>query len=649
MIDWLACGIVKSLGWLCCRLPPALCVRLGMALGWLASWLQPKRRWVGEQNLKAAFGERLSPAQRRRVVRGVFQHMVASVIEMLRLPVIDLVYVKRYVDRQRFDLIDRARQTGRPVVFLTAHVGNWELSSITGALSGIPMTVLARAQEKLPKLYRLLVSYRESKGCRVVHKGLAMKALFRALERKETVGIVGDQASRRGIFVELFGRPALFATGPFELARKTGAVMLPAFMQRVRGPYHRLTIEPPIDLAQWQGTEEEVVRYGVERFANTLARRIEADPAQWLWLHKRWKHTPARQVVVLSDGKRGHRNQSLTVSQALREEDHDVRERVVEVRYRNRLARGLAMVWTWLWPGGFGRRWWLRRVLTSESANTLLSTYADIVISCGSSMAPINVWLARENRAKSVVIMNPAPLSLGAFDLAFVPVHDGVPPRPNVVQTYGALNRPVPLDAPALRERLRAHPKFLPHAPLDGRAVIAVFLGGDTPEYRLTAAFVETLMQQVLSECEALNGACVVTSSRRTPPGVEQWLASHVAHHPRCWLLLLASRDPLDGTVDGMLSWAEVAVVTAESVSMVSEACASGRYVVTVEPPLRQAGCREPTKAARFIHALAERGYVRAHPLPELGHAIRRCVSTRPPVRRLDVYHDVQEAVKRLL
>lgn len=649
MLDWLLCGLVSVVGWVLCRLPVGLCVRLGEALGQLGFWLQPKRARVGSLNVKAAYGERISPRQARRIVRQVFRNMGAGLIEMLRLPVIDAAYMERYIKVAGLEHLDRAVASGRPIVVLTGHFGNWELCSIAAALRGHSVVALARAQNTFPKLYRLLVSYRESKGCRIVHKGGAMRQLLKALDRRELVGIVGDQATRQGVFIEFLGRPALFATGPFKLARARQALILPVFIHRVKGPHHRLVVEPPIDLPR-NGKPEAIVRTGIEQFANMLAEHIESDPAQWLWLHKRWKHTPVRRVLVLSDGKLGHLKQSLTVLQAFNEHAAVVHEQVVEVRYRHRAGRWLATLWAWLMPRGWGGLTVLRWALEPSCAETLTRTFADVVISCGASTAPVNVLLSAENRARSIVVMNPTPIPLRRFSLAFVPVHDRLPPRANVVPTLGALTGVKNGHLLEARERLRAHPRFRsdePHTP--ARAVLAVLFGGETSEYRVTEEFAASVMQDVLAACEDTDSACVVTTSRRTTPAVERWLTDHVAAHPRCRLLLLASRDQLDGTLEGMLGWAGAVVVTGESISMVSEACASGRPVVVVEPPLRHPRSARPTKAQHHLSSLAREGYLHRAALPGLGQAIRLALTEGRPLQRLDTYATVQDAVKRLL
>jgi KDO2-lipid IV(A) lauroyltransferase len=649
MLDWLACAFVKAASGLLCRLPPSVAVWLGERLGLLACRLQPKRTGIGLANLRAAFDGQLTPRQARRLIRACYAQLGAGIVEMLRLPAIDRAYLDRHLTIEGSRHLDEAVASGRPVIFLTGHYGNWELCSITAALHGYPIVALARAQQRLPRLYRLLVSYRESKGCRIVHKGGAMKRLIAALGQGQFIGIVGDQASRQGIFVEFFGRPALFARGPFELAYGNEAVILPAFMHRLRGPFHRLVIEPPIRLSR--GTPRDAaVRQGIERFAAALARHIREDPGQWLWMHKRWKHTPARRILVLSDGKLGHLKQSLAVVDVLRDRHPDLRAEVLEVRYRHPLARVLTLLRAWWLPRGLGAARWLEWALHPDTAAAVLTRYADLIVSCGASAAPVNLLWSAENRAHAVAVMNPAPLPLGRFSLVIAPRHDRLPRRPNVVETAGALAARLPEDTlRAARDRLLAHPRFRGAHAGPGHPMIAVFIGGDSARYEVSAAFADSLIQQVLAACDGVGGSCLVTTSRRTSPSVERVLAERLGRSPRCQLLLLASRDQLDGTMEGLMGAADVAVVTGESISMVSEVCASGRRVVVVEPAPRGRAAATLTKHQRFLQLLAQGGYARMVPLPELGLAIPRALREPPSGKRLEHFERIREAVGKLL
>lgn len=649
MLDWLACSLVQATGAVLCRLPVSVAVWIGERFGLLAYRLQPRRARIGLANLRAAFDGRLMPRELQRILRASYRQLGAGVVELLCLPRIDRAYIDRYLEIEGRGHFESAAASGKPVILLTGHFGNWELSSIAAALQGYPIVALARAQNKLPRLYRLLVSYRESKGCTIVHKGGAMKRLIEAIDQGRLIGIVADQASRQGIFVEFFGRPALFATGPFELALKRDALILPAFMHRRHGPFHRLVVEPPISLSASGGCER-AVRQGIEAFAAALTRHIQEEPWQWLWMHKRWKFTTARRVLVLSDGKLGHLKQSLAIAGLLREQHPTLTHQVVEVRYRCAWRRLITLVWARLLPGLGGARC-LRWALSRESARALLTRYADLIISCGSSLAPVTLLWAREQRAKSVVIMNPAPLPVKRFSLVIAPRHDRLPGRANVVPTAGAIvTRMREDDLRLAQERLHGHPRF--RGPGSGgwrHPVIAVFVGGDTADYALTPGFADSLAAQVKALCDATDGWCLVTTSRRTPPGVERLLAERLSAYPRCALLLIANRDPLDGTMEGMLGCADVAVVTGESISMVCEACASGRPVVVIEPPLRASRPAVLTKHGRFLRDLVAQDYIRLVRLPELGLTIRRALQAREPAKRLDNLDAIRAAASRLL
>ncbi|MBI4342080.1 MAG: mitochondrial fission ELM1 family protein [Candidatus Omnitrophica bacterium] len=649
MLDSLACALVKLVSGFLCRMPPGVAIRVGQGLGLLAYWVSGQRAQLGVRNLRAAFDGQLMPAQARRIIRDSYQELGAGFMELLRLPAMDLAYIERHITVEGREHFNHALSSGKAIIFLTGHYGNWEISPIAAALEGHPVVALARAQKKLPKLYQLLVSYRERTGCTVVHKGGGMKQLIAALQQRKIVGIVGDQASRQGLFIEFLGRPALFAAGPLELAYRRDALVLLVFIRRLHGPFHQVMLEPPIVLSR-ERSKEDAIRDGLEQFAGALARHILDDPSQWLWMHKRWKYTPARRALVLSDGKLGHLKQSLTVVEALRRQHPTLTHHVVEIRYRGRLGRALALAWSWLMPSGFGAVSCLRAALSPDSAEALLSRYADVIVSCGAATMPANVLWSAEQEAKSIALMNPAPLPLSRFHLVIAPQHDGLPKRSNVVETVGAITGPLSDDALIqARCRLQAHPLFRAEPGAGHRhPVVALFLGGETAHYAINPAFAETLLSQVWETCAALDGRYLVTTSRRTSPAVEQLLSHRVERDPRCRLLLVASRDLLDGTMEGMLGFADVAVVTGESISMVSEACASGRPVVVVEPPQRHPSHRA-TKHQRFLRALAAEGCVQLVPVSEAHTAIHRALTAPSQTNRLDTFAVISEAVKPLI
>ena len=269
---------------------------MGRRAGDVAFLVARKRARIGYANLTAALGSRYTPAERRRIIRRAFHQLAQGAVELLRLPLMDRDYVKRYITLNHFDRIASALQQGHGLIFLTSHFGNWELSSIVGGLVGYPVTALARIQQ-FPRLYRLLNRMREAKGCRVIAKGMAMRDLIKTLREGQIVGILSDQdAKEHGEYLPLFGRPASVAKGAVQLALETGAVILPTFIHRTRGAHHVIDLEPPLELPEG-GDEAARIRAGLAQFVAHLERHVTEHPEQWLWMHKRWEARPEHHLA----------------------------------------------------------------------------------------------------------------------------------------------------------------------------------------------------------------------------------------------------------------------------------------------------------------------------------------------------------------
>jgi KDO2-lipid IV(A) lauroyltransferase len=114
-----------------------------------------------------------------------------------------------------------------------------------------------------------------------------------ALARGGCVGILLDQdAGRDGVFVPYFGHPASTSRSLAVLALKTGAPVVPAFIQRLADGGHRVTLEAMVPLAR-TGDRSHDVAAATAAFTAVIERHVRARPEQWFWVHRRWKTRPA--------------------------------------------------------------------------------------------------------------------------------------------------------------------------------------------------------------------------------------------------------------------------------------------------------------------------------------------------------------------
>jgi len=602
LLDLIAYITVRLLNKIFGFIPISISLWAGRRLGTLSFFFNRRRRLVAYANLKAAFAKEKTPQELKGITKRVYQNMVQTFIEVLNLTKINKGYVARYVEVVNYQRLQNAAKSGRGTILLTAHFGDWEMSCLVSPLIGFPIMVLVREQ-KMKRLNELLNTLRESNGCKVIRKGMSIKNILKALYGKNMVGILSDQdAGRNGMFVDFFGRPASCHTGPFEMAKHTGSLILPNFNVRIGGPYHKLCIEEYIDFKETDSADD--IRQNLQKFTGLLESYIRKYPDQWLWLHKRWKSTPVRTVLVLSDGKAGHLNQSLAVAREIQRarttqgyKFEDTKVEIIDVKYKNRFSRTILSACssfaTWRCHGCMRC---MKACLEKECYDKLEKTYCDFVVSCGSGPAPVNIFMSKENNARNVVVMKPGVfMGLGKFDLAVIPQHDEPAKRKNVVTTRLAPNL---VDAESLKsdgEKLRNI------AGIGKETVVGLLVGGDNPEFSLTKENIDDAIDNILRFSGRVDADILATTSRRTPPGVEKILKEKLGKHPRCKLLVIANDKNYDFAVGGMLSLASIVAVSGESVSMVSEAITSGRRVAVFKPDKKMKAVSKHEKALDFL------------------------------------------------
>jgi KDO2-lipid IV(A) lauroyltransferase len=269
-------------------LPLSWAVALGAALGWLWHTLVPIRRSVARSNLRLAFPER-SEAERRRIARDSYVQLGRSAAEFLRLPGLNPERAAALVSREGIQHLQKALAQGRGAIVATAHFGSFDLLACSEALRGLPLNVVTRRQHS-PGVDRFWMAVRSRCGVRLLpERGSALR-LHRLLGQNQVVALLIDQhmPAGRGIPIPFFGKPAATTPAPAVLALHSGAPILPASIERIGGGFHRLVIEPPVEVVRSQNRAEDVRRI-CQALNSWLERRIRERPDHWLWLHRRWK------------------------------------------------------------------------------------------------------------------------------------------------------------------------------------------------------------------------------------------------------------------------------------------------------------------------------------------------------------------------
>jgi KDO2-lipid IV(A) lauroyltransferase len=281
-------GAVSAVG----TLPLGLASRMGRAFGSLAFLLAPGERRKALASLQTAFPEK-SDAERLALARASFRHLGQCAFELACIAQIDR-RMDRLVEWPAQDrlALENALGRGRGVVFVSGHVGSWELAARRVALAGFPTQTIAREASDAGTT-SLVARFRQSGGVRTIWRGQegAARQMLRTLKAGEILGLVIDQDTAvQSVFVPFFGALAATPRAPADLVLRTGAALMVAFCQRkVDGTYLLTMREVPVEPS---GDREQ----DVLRLTDVLSREIEGAirraPEQWVWMHQRWRTRP---------------------------------------------------------------------------------------------------------------------------------------------------------------------------------------------------------------------------------------------------------------------------------------------------------------------------------------------------------------------
>lgn len=572
--------------------------------------LSGKRKMVTYANLKSAFCGRKTPRELRKLTKRVYVNMVQSFAEIVSMTKFDDRYIEKNIKVRDIERIEKLSKTGKGVIFITGHFGNWELNSVVSAAHGYPLYFLGREQ-KMKRLYALMNRLRETRGNIVIRKGTDIKRIIRVLHDGKIVGMAADQnAGASGELLYIFGRLASTAVGPFRIAERTGAHILPVFIHRVKGPRHELVLEEHMDIKKG----DDIIPF-MKRYNALLEKHVSAHPDQWLWMHKRWKMNPERKVMVLDDGKKGHLKQSLAVvkeMQRYRESEghppEHIKCEVIKIGFRSGIRKFIFNLLTPFFTSAFqGRPGFLKWALYEKSYEEAIGRYADIIVSCSSSLLGVNRMLKIENFARSIVVLDPGPMMRGRFDLVVVPEHDAVgkkkedPGRNNLIITELAPNLICPQELLSFKKEARLK------SPTRGKINIGLLIGGDNSSYVFTEVLSRKLVAAVIDTCEKEDGYLYATTSRRTDHSSRAVIEGTLSRYERCNLMVSGSDDEDPHTVEKIMAISDVLIVSGESISMVSEAVSSARPVMVFMPEKLKKG---RTKYEKFTERLENKGYI---------------------------------------
>lgn len=259
-------------------------------LAWIAYTFSRKHRRIIQKNLDLAFDNSLTKKEKKEIGIKAFINLIDTLFGIIQRDGMVKEEVIKNITFEGEEIVKSYQESGKKIVFITGHQGNWELLSQSIAIKfNLTLVGIGRKIDS-DVMDKVLKKNRERFNVEMIYKQGAMKGSIKALSQNKAVGILVDQALGRtqSIDVKLFGHLATHTPIASILSRKFGIDLIPAFISTKDYQHYHVKIYPPILTIKTDNQEDDLAKL-TQAQADIMQAVIKEHPTEWFWMHKRWK------------------------------------------------------------------------------------------------------------------------------------------------------------------------------------------------------------------------------------------------------------------------------------------------------------------------------------------------------------------------
>jgi len=288
--DNLIYAFIKALIRLLSPIPREFMNGIAVPMGILWYHLDKHHRSIARDNMARAFGDALEKEELSQLVKANFIQITTAALELPSLLKLDLHNLETYVTFSGDHHLRTALSRGKGILFLTAHLGNWELMALATTLKfNFFCHLLVRPLDFLP-VDKLLTEIRCRTGNKVLDKIRSARTIRQILARNEILAILLDQNASwyDGVLVPFFGRSAWTNKGFALFALRYDPVVLPIFNIRRKDGRYTILFDEPVSLIRSGNINTDLLE-NTALFNRIIEKHVRMAPDNWLWVHRRWR------------------------------------------------------------------------------------------------------------------------------------------------------------------------------------------------------------------------------------------------------------------------------------------------------------------------------------------------------------------------
>ena len=200
--------------------------------------------------------------------------------------------LESFVAFENYNLIEEALKKNKGVFFISGHITNWELTAFSYAIvCQNKLNIVTKIQSN-KFINEKITEYRELCGNEMIEIGSSLRNIFEKISKNEIVCFLMDQSAQPdySVYADFFGRKVATFSGPAKMALKYNIELIFAYGVRTDKYKYVINFEN-IGYSDLNGLNDDNVKILTERINKKLEKVIRDNPSQWLWFHRRFKHT----------------------------------------------------------------------------------------------------------------------------------------------------------------------------------------------------------------------------------------------------------------------------------------------------------------------------------------------------------------------
>lgn len=257
-------------------------------LAFFAYKFNKKHKSIAKANLDLVYQNKIDEKRKEEIIYNSYKSLIFNMYEFMENQTISKEEMFKKANIINADIIQKAHDENRKIIYITAHYGGWELTLPYIALMFGEIAVVNRKMDN-PHIQKLYAQARSKNKITMLEKQVAAKGMIKAFKENKSVAVVIDQHIGSGVDVLFLGQKDAATDSTARLALKFDAIIIPIFTVCNDFRDYTINVGEAIDVKTLEFKTDDKIQELTQLQNDLITKQVFLKPDYWLWQHKRFK------------------------------------------------------------------------------------------------------------------------------------------------------------------------------------------------------------------------------------------------------------------------------------------------------------------------------------------------------------------------